>query len=148
MINISIIDEYKGKLEEEPLRLTALTVLAHQGKSPDTEVNIVITDIKTIKKLNKEYRGYNEATDVLSFESGVVDPETEVLILGDIIISYPTAKENAKEHKNDELEEIQLLVAHGCLHLLGFDHDNEDNKQKMWRAQDEILSTINVKARP
>ena len=60
MINISIIDVYKGKLDEEQLRLAALTVLVHQGKPPDTEINIVITDNKTIKKFNKDYLGHNQ----------------------------------------------------------------------------------------
>ena len=148
MINIQIEDEYKDLVIEQPLRLAALTVLAHQQKPVELEINIVITSDDAMQKINKEYRGINEPTDVLSFESGIVDPETEISTLGDILISYPYANEQAKEQKHALIEELQLLTVHGCLHLLGFDHQDKDQKDKMWIAQDEILSAIDVKARP
>jgi len=148
MINLKIDDEYRNFIKEEPLRLVALTVLAHQEKPIDTEINIVITDNTVIKHLNKEYRGQDGPTDVLSFQSDIIDPETKAPILGDILISFPYAKEQAEELEHDFIEELQLLVAHGCLHLCGFDHKEEERKIKMWEAQDEILSAIGVKVRP
>jgi probable rRNA maturation factor len=148
MINIQIDDEYIDKLQDEPLRLAALTVLAHQQKPAELEINIVITSDYAMQKINKEYRGFDEPTDVLSFESGIVDPETEISILGDILISYSQAYKQAVEQKHDLTEELQLLTVHGCLHLFGIDHQNKAQKDKMWEAQDEILSAIDVKARP
>jgi probable rRNA maturation factor len=148
MINLQIDEEYKELIDEEPLRLAALTVLAHQEKPVETEINIVITDNSVIQQLNKEYRGIDSPTDVLSFVSDVVDPETDTPILGDILISYPHALEQSKEYKHDLTEELQLLVTHGCLHLCGYVHIEDADKVKMWKAQDEILSAIDVKARP
>ena len=75
MINLKIDDEYRDFVKEEPLRLVALTALAHQERPVDTEINRVITDNTVIKHLNKEYRGQDGPTDVLSFQSDIVDPE-------------------------------------------------------------------------
>ena len=148
MINLQIKEDFKKLINEEPLRLAALTVLAHQEKSSEAEINIVITDNTVLRQMNMEYQGIDEPTDVLSFESGVIDPETEIEILGDILISFPYAQEQAKKLKHDLEEELQLLITHGCLHLLGFNHHDKITKSEMWKAQDEILSAIDVKARP
>jgi len=148
MINLQIDEEYKELINEEPLRLAALTVLAHQEKPVETEINIVITDNSVIQQLNKEYRDIDSPTDVLSFISDVIDPETDTPILGDILISYTYALAQSKEYKHDLIEELQLLVTHGCLHLCGYGHVEDTDKAIMWKAQDEILSAIDVKARP
>ncbi len=148
MINLQIEEEFKELINEEPLRLAALTVLAHQEKPIETEINIVITDNSVLQQMNKEYRGKDRPTDVLSFGSDVIDPATGIPILGDILISYPYALEQSKKYKHDLTEELQLLVTHGCLHLCGYVHDEDADKEKMWKAQDEILSAIDVKARP
>ena len=148
MINLKIDKEYKNLFQEEPLRLAALTVLAHQEKPVETEINIVITNNAALQHLNKEYRGIDIPTDVLSFEAGIVDPATDIPILGDVLISFPYAKDQALEQKHDITEELQLLVTHGCLHLCGYHHHEDSDKNKMWKAQDEILSAIDVKARP
>lgn len=148
MINITIDEEYKSLVDENSLRLAALTVLAHQEKPIDSEINIVITNNDVLQKMNHQYRDIDNPTDVLSFNSDVIDPETGNAILGDVLISYPYAKEQAETEKNILVEELQLLVTHGCLHLLGFDHQDDKQKTLMWIAQDEILSAIDVKARP
>ena len=148
MINVQIDDEYKDLVPDEPLRLAALTVLAHQQKPAEIEINILITSDDALQKINKEYRGIDEPTDVLSFESGIVNPETEISILGDILISFSRANKQAIDQKHDLIEELQLLTVHGCLHLFGFDHQDKAEKDKMWNAQEEILLAIDVKARP
>lgn len=148
MIHLQIEKEFRRKAKEEPLRLAALTVLAHQDLHVESEISIVVTNNTVLQHLNLEYREIDAPTDVLSFPSDITDPETDLQILGDVIISFPYAKEQAEKHDHDLTEELQLLVVHGCLHLIGFTHKDEIEKGKMWKAQDEILSTIGVKARP
>jgi probable rRNA maturation factor len=92
--------------------------------------------------LNRQYLGVDAPTDVLSFPVGEVDPESEALYLGDILISYPQALAQAEAAGHPVQAELQLLVVHGTLHLLGYDHAEEDEKTLMWKAQDEILARL------
>lgn len=148
MIEIQVAKEFTEAVAEDWLRLAALAVLAHQEKPHDSDITIVVSDDRQLQELNHQYLGIDEPTDVLSFASDAVNPESSRAYLGDVIISYPKAKAQAEERGHAETEELQLLVVHGCLHLLGFDHDTPANKAQMWLAQDEILSTLGVKARP
>ncbi len=109
-------------------------------------LTIVITDNKTIRRLNRQYRGLNAPTDVLAFENSP-DPDFPALEqshLGDIIIAYPVAKAQALAAGHKPLEELTLLAVHGALHLLGFDHDSPANKKKMWAAQRQIMAELNL----
>lgn len=107
-------------------------------------VNITfINDIKMIE-LNNNYRGIQNPTDVLSFEARVIDPENGKTILGDIVICYPFVSRQAKTLQNDIYDEIKLMVIHGLLHLLGYDHDDEESKQIMWDKQDQILKAEKI----
>lgn len=99
-----------------------------------------------IRELNKTYRETDAVTDVLSFESGgEVDPETGKDYLGDIIICLARAEEQAKLSGHSVENEIRLLEIHGILHLLGYDHDTEENKAEMWQLQQEYLDRCGVK---
>ncbi len=90
----------------------------------NSELSIVLTDDREIQKLNADYRGKDKPTDVLSFPllEGAGEKHTQGL-LGDIVISIPTAKRQAKEFGVSEKEELLRLLIHGCLHLLGYDHE-------------------------
>jgi len=114
---------------------------------PDgTEVSILLTDDEEIGSLNKNYRGIDEPTDVLSFsqtEDGGNDCFTEMteeILLGDVVISIDTATRQAGEQDRALDDEIDMLLAHGILHLLGYDHEDTEDAEKMFARQQEILS--------
>ena len=107
-------------------------------------VNITLVNDIEMTELNNNYRGVQNPTDVLSFEAGIIDPENGKTILGDIIICYPFVSRQAKTLKNDIEDEIRLMVIHGLLHLLGYDHHDEKSKQIMWEKQDQILKAEKI----
>jgi len=124
------------------LEQAALATLLHSGGAQGTDLTIVITTDAQLQELNRQYLGIDSPTDVLSFPSGEVDPESEALYLGDILISYPRALAQAGAAGHPVQAELQLLVVHGALHLLGFDHAEEVEKARMWKAQEEILKQL------
>ncbi len=108
------------------------------------DLTIVLTDDACLHELNRAYLGIDETTDVLSFPSNEEDPQTGVRYLGDILISIPQAERQAREAGHPLESEIQLLVVHGVLHLLGYDHAEPGEKSKMWRAQADILKSLGL----
>lgn len=119
-----------------------LSALSHQ--SADGDITIVLTDDAQLHELNRDYLGVDAPTDVLSFPASETDPETGARYLGDILISVPRAEEQARAAGHPLESEVQLLVVHGTLHLLGYDHAEADEKTKMWKAQAEILEAIGL----
>ena len=113
----------------------------------DGTVSVVVTDNKTVQQLNRDYRGIDTPTDVLSFDN-IPDPdfpgEEASQHLGDIIIAFPVAEKQAAAGGHTVLEEVLLLAVHGTLHLLGFDHDTPANKEKMWVAQNRVMAELNL----
>jgi probable rRNA maturation factor len=107
---------------------------------------VVITGETEIRQLNRQYRGLDVPTDVLSFQAGYLDPEDGSTYLGDVIISAPQAQAQAETRGHALSDEIQLLVVHGALHLLGHDHTDPDEKARMWAAQVAILAQLGVSA--
>lgn len=114
------------------------------GGPEDAELTIVLTDDAQLRELNRDFLGVDAPTDVLSFPSEQTDPETGSRYLGDILISVERAAKQAAEAGHDVEAEIQLLVAHGILHLLGHDHAEAEEKARMWKAQAEILSSLGL----
>ena len=97
-----------------------------------------------IQEMNQRYRGINKPTDVLAFREDFIDPDLETRYLGDIVISYEQALNQAQTRGHPVDEELQLLVVHGTLHLLGYDHETPSDKDVMWSIQNEILSTLGL----
>ena len=118
--------------------------LAHQKESLDVNLSVVLTDNRRLQKLNRDYLGVDAPTDVLSFPASESDPETGARYIGDILISVPYATKGARQAGNSLEAELQLLVVHGVLHLLGHDHAKPKEKAKMWKAQHEILSQLGL----
>jgi len=108
--------------------------------------NIIITDNEYIHKINKEYRGIDRPTDVISFalEDNTDFIEPDFRVLGDIYISLDKAKEQALEYGHSFLREICFLTVHGLLHLLGYDHMIEEEEKIMFEKQDEILNEFGI----
>ena len=107
--------------------------------SPDAEVSIILTNDKNIHKLNREYRGIDRPTNVLSFELG------DDILLGDIYISFDTVQREAADEKISIAEHTAHMVVHGVLHLQGYDHIKNRDAKKMEKAEVEILKTLGIK---
>ncbi|MEN6413328.1 MAG: rRNA maturation RNase YbeY [Veillonellales bacterium] len=119
------------------------------GIEADTEVSVVLVDDAAIRELNRTYRGKDCATDVLSFalnegdEPEVIDGPGETL-LGDIVISLPTAARQAAEYNHSLERELAFLTVHGMLHLLGYDHLKEADRQEMRGEEEHILGLLGI----
>lgn len=125
MIKILIKADSRYPVERKRIRQKIKQILGKKGLTQDTEVSILFIGDRKMKSLNKKYRGKSETTDVLSFplnEGGHPFPAEETLRLGDIVISYPQARKQAGEYNVLVDEEIDRLVEHGLLHLLGIHH--------------------------
>lgn len=113
----------------------------------NVEFNIIIVDNETIHKLNNEYRGIDRPTDVLTFaledNSDIELPD--VRLLGDIYISLDKTKEQSKEYGHSFLRELAFLSIHGFLHLLGYDHMEKAEEEKMFKKQELILDGYGIK---
>jgi len=128
----------------------ARAALDNQSGNFESELTIVLTNDAQVQELNRDYLGIDSPTDVLSFPASETDPETGSTYIGDIIISMPYAARSAEKAGHAVEAEVQLLVVHGVLHLLGHDHAKPKEKAKMWKAQAEILETLglgNIKIR-
>lgn len=136
--------ESEFSVPRDLLEHAARAALHHQAESTDSEVTIVLTDDVRLTELNREYLGIDAPTDVLSFPASETDPETGTRYLGDILISIPRAKSQAEAAGHPLESEVQLLVVHGMLHLLGHDHADAEEKAHMWKAQGEILTQLGL----
>ncbi|CCO09100.1 rRNA maturation RNase YbeY [Desulforamulus hydrothermalis] len=125
-----------------------LETLQYEGYSPGAEVGLIFVDDNYIQSLNAEYRGIDKPTDVLSFalNEGEDMPQVEEAedLLGDIVISLPTARRQAAAYGHSFEREVAYLTAHGCLHLLGYDHQNEADRQVMRQKEEAILHRLNI----
>ena len=141
MIHIESKQDYSGTaLLERAARFT----LDFESAPADADMTIVLTDDAQLHELNREYLGVDAPTDVLSFPAAEEDPETGTPYLGDILISIPRAKQQAETAGHSVEDEVQLLVVHGTLHLLGHDHADAAEKARMWKAQAEVMSGLGL----
>jgi len=148
----SDLDEREKEFLTRLARQVIRSVLEKEGKRfRQAEVSVLFTDDDFIAELNSQYRGEEGPTDVLSFP--MMDPDSEVdatfvegipEMLGDIVISLDTAKRQAGEKDQALRKELELLLVHGMLHLLGYDHDEPEKEMVMWQKQEEILKTLGV----
>ncbi|MCK1991550.1 rRNA maturation RNase YbeY [Peribacillus muralis] len=148
ILEIDLMDETNEVTEEaQQLVASILQFAAKKEKLEDnTELSVTFVDNERIREINKEYRHKDAATDVISFaleEMG--EGEMEIVgagvprMLGDIIISIERTKEQAEEYGHSFDRELGFLALHGFLHLLGFDHMNDEEEKVMFTKQKEIL---------
>ncbi len=147
MIFLDIDTVFQSQVEPASLEQTAQAVIQHQRDDLAASLTIVITSNEKVLSLNQQYRGIHAPTDVLSFPAGYTDPESEQYYLGDIIIAYPTAAQQAEKAGHPVAAELALLVIHGVLHLFGHDHAEPDEKAEMWAAQTALLNQLQVPIR-
>ncbi len=140
-IDIQIALRYLDKVKPALLRKAARATLEQQRLQGD--LTIVITGNAQLRALNQEFRQVDAPTDVLSFATDdKPQASKQTRYLGDVIISYTQANEQAQAGGHPVEAELQLLVVHGVLHLLGHDHDTRPEKARMWQAQAGILKSI------
>jgi probable rRNA maturation factor len=152
-IAIQIDEEYAPQVDEENLRAAAAATLAACAID-EAELTIVVTSDEAVQTLNRDYRGIDAPTDVLSFaaqdgeegETGhdlALPPELAAELdryLGDIIIAYPYTIHQAAHYGSTPAAELRLMVVHGVLHLLGDDHDSPEAEAAMWARQEAVLA--------
>lgn len=146
---------------EETARMVCEAALDYEGCPYDAEISLVITEAEEIRGLNRDFRGIDKETDVLSFpniefpvpsdftaaEENPMDdfnPESGCLILGDIVINTLRVKEQAGLYGHSEKREFAFLVAHSMLHLCGYDHMSQEEAAEMERRQEEILQSLGI----
>ncbi len=153
-INISVERSLSVQLKESWLQGIVLKTLEIEGIVSSAEIGLVITDNKTIQKLNRTYRGDDKSTDVLAFrmipsinqrdEQLFVNPPDGVNHLGEVVISYTQAVKQAQQHGHGVEQELALLIIHGILHLLGYDHELPHENQQMRAKEKEILERLEL----
>ena len=143
MLKIGSLPEIQiGEEIESVVRKAAEKALLME-RSEDCEVSIFFTDDTEIHRLNKLYRYVDRPTDVLAFAMREgVDGELNQEILGDVVISLPRVEQQAKNYGHSFDVEMSLLVSHGILHLLGYDHEQDNDALVMQRKQTEILDSL------
>ena len=114
--------------------------LEYMKYKKEAEVSVSVVDADEIKRLNKEFRGINKVTDVLSFPIGDKNPETGEMVLGDIVLCADKVIAQAEEFGHTRKRELAFLTCHSMLHLLGYDHMNEKDKKKMRAKEEKIMS--------
>lgn len=146
---------------EDTMKLVCEAVLEEESCPYEVQVNLVLTDNEGIRELNRQYRGMDRETDVLSFpnvdfnregvfdmdenlEADYFDPDTGELVLGDIMISVEKIREQAADYGHSLRREFAFLVAHSMLHLCGYDHMEEAQRTVMERKQEEILTGLGI----
>lgn len=135
---------------EKLIEMCAEGALEEEGIDDDAELSVTLTDNENIRVLNNEHRGIDRATDVLSFPMGDengfdTDPETGAIILGDIVISMERAKEQAEEYGHSFRREFAFLLMHSMFHLLGYDHVNSEEEERvMFGKQEKVLEKLGI----
>jgi len=142
VILVSIDEPFSESLSAERLAAVARRVLEAEG-SPACELSIAVTDDQTVRTLNRQYAGEDAVTDVLSFSQRegeeLVAPPEGVPPLGEVVIAYPQAARQASERGHAATEEVEWLLVHGVLHLLGYDHAEPEEARRM-RAREDALA--------
>lgn len=157
MINVLEIEynDETGELSENQIQqiLELLTLAAEmENITEESELSLTFVTNEKIHQINKEYRGVDRPTDVISFAlEESVEEEIEIIgapsmprILGDIIISIPKAKEQAMEYGHSFMRELGFLAVHGFLHLLGYHHGTKEEEKEMFTKQEKILTQFGL----
>ena len=148
MDNVEIFNETKEEIQDLNLLKPLLEYARKKENLEDTELefSVIIVDNKRIHEINKEYRGIDRPTDVISF---ALEDNEEIefdhyRVLGDIYISIDKVREQAKEYGHSEKRELAFLTVHGFLHLLGYDHMKPEEEKIMFGKQEEILNGFGI----
>lgn len=140
LTTIDTATAYRRKTESAPEPWVEAVLAA-----PEAELSVALVDDPQIRVLNQRYRNMDRATDVLSFASGEPpELDEEPALLGDVVVSLETAWRQAAEFGHSPEREVGYLVAHGVLHLLGFDHETDELRAEMRRLEEEALARVDL----
>ena len=151
-------DQQAFPVDEALLKRAVEMTLALHGGVSNAQVGVTLVDDEAIRQLNQRFRGIDRPTDVLSFPMidgmlaeaspaallGCVDPETGALELGDLVICPARAAEQAQDYGHSLQRELGYLCAHGMLHLLGYDHEDEDERAVMRQKEEKALAALSL----
>ena len=146
-INVLVKKEYEKLIDIDWLSDLSEKALESEGVDRPAELELVITDDREIQNLNRKFAGEDQPTDVLSFpmvhlteleQAGFVAPPDKVRHLGEVVISFETARRQAGEHSREVEDELAHLLFHGILHVLGYDHVDEED-EKVMKGKEEAL---------
>lgn len=153
-VDVQIEQPYKSQVQGDTLQQAVEATLRHQRVEEPCELVVVVTEDETLHQLNQRHRGVDAPTDVLAFPHQTKGPTPPPFVfvdapgfpryLGDIVVSFPRARAQAAEAGHEVAAELQLLVVHGVLHLLGYDDETEPERARMWRAQQTVLGEMAV----
>jgi len=147
MNKIEIFNQTEEKIKELDTVEKVLYSAMEKEHLENTSFNLIIVDNNYIHELNKNYRGIDRETDVITFaledEDTVIIPDNE-RILGDIYISLDKAKAQAEEYGHSFLRELSFLAVHGFYHLLGYDHQTKEEEKVMFAKQEEVLNSYGI----
>ncbi|MEF9992003.1 MAG: rRNA maturation RNase YbeY [Romboutsia sp.] len=146
-----ILDDRQEKIKVsedliEKIKDIIVECLDYEGYDDNYEVSLSFVDNKEIHQLNRDYRGVDRSTDVLSFPllSDDFDIELEEESLGDIVVSLERALEQSIDYNHSFEREVCFLICHSMFHLLGYDHDTEENTTEMRSKEEHILNKLNI----
>jgi probable rRNA maturation factor len=153
IISVTFTPKVKPSISKKSLIHIANMALNYMHVQKSIEMGIVITDDHEIRNLNRDYRNIDNATDVLSFQMQTtniddlmpdfINPPDDIKHLGEVIISYETALRQARESRVTVKDELTFLLIHGILHLLNYDHVDEDDRKLMETREQEVFEYIN-----
>ncbi len=135
---------------EHLIEICTAAALEEEGIDDTAEVSVTLVDNDGIRELNREHRDIDRETDVLSFPLGdddgyEVDPDNDAIMLGDIVISLEKAAQQAQEYGHSYRREVAFLITHSLFHLLGYDHVNSDEEEKiMFSKQEKVLDKLGI----
>jgi probable rRNA maturation factor len=146
------ITDHSGKLSDDQsslIRQVIATAMTKENVAAGSEVSVSIVDDEEIKNLNRDYRGKDQPTDVLSFALNEGAEDTGLMedapnIMGDVIISMERAEAQAEEYGHSLERELSFLAVHGFLHLNGYIHESEEEEKEMFTLQEEILKAHGI----
>jgi probable rRNA maturation factor len=153
-VELDVAAPFADEVDSSLLERVLARALAAEGIAGPVEVSLVVTDDAAVHALNRQYRGIDQPTDVLSFsqvegpgtagraDSAFPRPPNEALPLGDIVISGDRAREQAREYGHSRRRELAYLAVHGLLHLLGYDHEIEADRQLMRTKEEAALVEV------
>ena len=148
MSKVEVFNQLDEEIEELEVVEKVLISAIEKEKLVDISFNLIIVDNEYIHDLNKNYRGIDRVTDVITFaledEDSLVVPEEEGRNLGDIYISIDKARSQAQEYGHGLLRELCFLAVHGFYHLLGYDHMNLEDEKIMFSKQEEVLEAYGI----
>ncbi len=153
-ITVQIEEPFGDAVDRAWVRRSVRAALSVASFERPAELSLVVAGDETVHALNAQHRGIDRTTDVLAFplaesrdDVAFASPLGEAVHLGDVVVSLPRAREQAADHGHSLETELALLVVHGVLHLLGYDHENDEDETQMREAEKRAMGSLQRRGR-